>query len=254
MNRLTTLAVLVAAGCGSSQEAIEVPLPVVASADGMVPAQSDDGYQIAVTRARAALSDLELTVGGESHDVGALAALWGLVIGTAHAHPGHASGGEVTGAMPGPFAIDWMEDGAALGTATLLEGDYEGCNFTFRRDGADHGLPGGDPLIGHTFAIEGTAEKDGDTIRFDALVDVDDGTVLVGAPFVLEVRSGVQRTLALEMDLTSPVDGKHVFAGVDFAALDEDGDGEVAIRPGDAAHNILRRSVQVHDFYRVAVR
>ena len=254
MVRIVTLTSLLVAACGGSEEAIEVPLPVVVSADGMVPGQSDEGYQVTVTRVRAALSDLELTVGGETHDEGALARLWGLVVGTAHAHPGHASGGEVTGAMPGPFVVDWMDSGAALGTASLLEGDYEGANFTFRRAGSEHGLDDGDPLIGHTFAIEGTAEKDGDTIRFDALIDVDDGTVMVGAPFVLEVRSGIQRTLALEMDLTDPVDGKHVFTGVDFAALDGDGDGEVAIRPGDDAHNILRRSVQVHDFYWIAVR
>ncbi len=254
MKPMLTFAVLLVAACGGSEESVEVPLPVVASADGMVPGASDEGYQVTVIRARAALSDLEFTVGGETHDEGALARLWGLVVGTAHAHPGHASGGEVTGAMPGPFVIDWMDNGAALGTATLLEGDYQGSNFSFRRAGSEHGLPEGDPLIGHTFAIEGTAERDGDTIRFDALVDVDDGTVMLGAPFVLEVRSGNQRTLALEMDLTSPVDGRNVFSGLDFAALDDDGDGEVTIRPGDAAHNILRRSVQVHDFYLIAVR
>lgn len=254
MVRSVSFAVLFIAACGGSEEAIEVPLPVVVSADGMVPGESAEGYQITVTRVRAALSDLELTVGGETHDEGALAKLWGLVVGTAHAHPGHASGGEVTGAMPGPFVIDWMENGAALGTATLLEGDYEGANFAFRRAGADHGLPEGDPLIGHTFAIEGTAVKGDDTIRFDALIDVDDGTLLVGAPFVLEVRAGNQRTLALEMDLTDPVEGNHVLSGVDFAALDGDGDREVAIRPGDDVHNILRRSVQVHDFYSIAIR
>jgi len=241
-------------GCGTSQEAAEVPLSVVASARGMEAGVTDQGYTVTLRRARAALGDLEFTVGGEVHDTGALARLWDLVVPSAHAHPGHAAGGDVTGVLAGPFLVDWMADGAPLGTALLLEGDYEGANFAFRRAGAEDGLAAGDPLLGHTFAVEGTASRDGQVIEIDAIIDIEDGALMVGAPFLLAVEPNTRSTLALELFPTDPVKGASVWSGVDFAALDTDGDGAVSIRPGEDAHNVLRRNLQIHDHYNIDIR
>jgi hypothetical protein len=247
-------AIAVCAGCAGSEEAAEVPLAVVSSSRGIEPGDSD-GQAITLQSARAVLSDLEFTVGGEVHETSALARLWDLVVPSAYAHPGHAAGGDVTGVLAGRFVVDWMADGAPLGTASLLEGDYEGANFTFRRGTREDGLAEGDPLLGHTLALEGTARTGGRTIAFDALIDIDDGALLVGAPFVLAVDRGMDpATLAIELLPADPVDGKSVWNEIDFAALDEDGDGVVSIRPGDDAHNILRRNFQLHNHYTIAVR
>src|SRR5690606_3652864 len=248
------LAAACAAACGSGQEAAEVPLPVVVSTRGAAaPATSDLGYQVTLVRARLALRDLELTVGGEVHG-SALARAWGWLVPSAHAHPGHASGGEVTGVLPGPLLVDWGEDGAPLGTAILLEGDYQGANFTFRRAGAEDDLAPSDPLLGHAIELEAIATRDGDTIWLSAVLDIDEDTPLIGAPFSLEVREGIQATLALALLPAEKIEGKTVWDGVDLAALDGDGDGRVAIRPGEDAHNVLRRAFQVHDFYQIDVR
>ncbi len=257
MNRSTIIAGLfaaIAAGCGTSQEAVEVPLAVVSSARGIEAGTSDLGYTVTLGRARAALSDLELSVGGEAHEGGALARLWDLVVPSAYAHPGHAAGGDVTGVLAGRFLVNWMADGAPLGTAVLLEGQYEGSNFTFRRAGSEDGLAADDPLFGHTFAVEGTATRGDQVIQFDALIDIDDGALMVGAPFVLSVDADTRATLALELFPTDPVDDKCVWSGVDFAALDGDGDGRVSIRPGDDAHNVLRRNLQIHNYYNIDIR
>ncbi len=231
-----------------------MPLAVVSSARGIEAGTSDLGYTVTLRRARAALSDLEFTVGGEVHDTSALARLWDLVVPSAYAHPGHAAGGDVTGVLAGRFLVDWMADGAVLGTALLLEGEYEGANFTFRRAGSEDGLAADDPLLGHTFAVEGTATRGDQVIEFDAQIDIDDGALMVGAPFVLTVSPETRATLALELFPTDPVDGNCVWSGVDFAALDGDGDGAVSIRPGDDAHNILRRNVQIHNHYYIDIR
>ena len=68
----------------SSEEAPRVAAHVVVDGTGMLPTRSDLGYTVTVTRARAALRDLQFTVGGETHagaastrDRGALAQLAG---------------------------------------------------------------------------------------------------------------------------------------------------------------------------------
>jgi hypothetical protein len=258
MNRTRSIicvALALCAGCSASEEAAEVPLAVVASSRGIEPGADDGGTTVELHSARAVLGDLEFTVGGETHETSALARLWDLVVPAAYAHPGHAAGGDVTGVLSGRFVVDWMADGAPLGTASLLEGDYEGANFGFRRGTREDGLADGDPLLGHTIALEGTARSGDRTIAFDAQIDIDEGALMVGAPFVLAVeRDMADATLALELLPSDPVDGKSVWSGIDFAALDQDGDGAVSIRPGDDAHNVLRRNFQTHNHYAIAVR
>jgi hypothetical protein len=251
--RMVIVCFLLAAGCGKGAEVAEVAMPVQVSAAGMAPALTDLGYTVTVTGMRAAVADLAFTVPGDGLVTTQAQALLGPGGAPDYGHPGHVSGGEITGELPGERVIDWMSDGAVLGTATLLEGDYAGANFRIRRAHAGDGLAAGDPLLDHSFHITGTARRDGGEIDFDAVLDIDDGYELVGAPFQHEVRAGDPASLRFELYTSESFSdsGSTLFDGIDFAALDPDGDGQVAIRPGAEAHNKLRRTVQSHDFYAV---
>lgn len=241
------------AGCGAGAEVAQVEMPVEVSSAGMGPAVTDLDYTVRVSGLRAALADVAFTVPGDGIDT-ALAPLRGPGGAPDLGHPGHSSGGDVTGELPGEHLIDWMADGAPLGTATLLAGDYAGVNFRFRRAHAGDGLGAGDPLLAHSVHIEGTASKGGADIAFDAVLDIDDGYELVGAQFAHGVTAGDPAHLRFELHTSEPYEGKTLFDGIDFATLDEDGDGRVAIRPGTEAHNKLRRTVQSHDYYVVIAR
>jgi hypothetical protein len=239
---LAILALL--ASCFGSESAAVVELPVVSASAGDVSVETDLGYTVTVTSFRAALRDLEMTVGGEGH--GALRA-------AALPHPGHSSGGTVTGELSGDFVVEWVGGEVPLGVASLLVGDYEGANFTFRRAGDADGLDPGDPLVGHTLHLEGTATRDEVTVSVSAVVTVDEGTAMEGAVFQLAVTEATTATLALVAHAADPVEGKTLFDGVDFAAL-ADEDGAVWIRPGDPDHNRILRHVQRHDHYQLEER
>jgi hypothetical protein len=251
--RLVILCFLLASGCGAGAEVAEVEMPVEVSAAGLTPALTDLGYTVTVTGMRAALADLAFTVPGDGLVTTQSQALLGPGGAPDYGHPGHVSGGEITGELPGERVIDWMSDGVALGTATLLEGEYAGANFRFRRAHAGDGLEAGDPLLDHSFHVTGTARRDGVEIAFDAVLDIDDGYELVGAPFQHDVRAGDPARLRFELYTSESFSdsGSTLFDGIDFATLDPDGDGHVPIHPGDEAHNKLRRTVQSHDFYAV---
>lgn len=232
--------------CTPSQEAVRVELPVVVDGAALVDAATDLGWTIRLDAARVAVADLEFTILGEMH---AAWRPWDLVIARAWAHPGHYAGGDVTGALTGQFVLDWIAgDGAELGRAELLTGQYHGMNFAFRR--ADE-LPATDPLAGHTAWFSGVAAKDGVEVAFTAALDVDAGGAVIGAPFDLAVDADAAATIGVQLRARDPETGAHLFDAVDFAALDPDGDGQAAIAPGDDAHNVVRRALQSHVFYLV---
>lgn len=240
-------AALCVAACAPSQEAARVKLSVVVDGSQLVDAVNDLGYTVHLETARLAIGDLEFTIRGEMHS--AIASLWGLVIPTAWAHPGHYAGGDVTGELPGAFVLDFlMGDGAALGEAELIVGDYNGANLNLRR--ADE-VPESDPLRGHTAYFAGTATRDGATITFTAALDAEIGAQVVGAPFEDAVAVDSEGPLRLRLIARDPSEELTLFDGLDFAELDGDGDGTVAIVPGDGAHNIVRRVLTSHVFYDV---
>lgn len=250
---------LLFAGC-DSQEAVRVTIPVVIDGGGLGKVQTDLGYEVEVTQLRLAVRDLQFTIRGEMHASRslhpgrsldrALKRALDLFVSPAYAHPGHYAGGEVTGELPGPFVLDFGPgNGKEMGRASLITGTYQGGNFTFRKAAASDSLASSDPLLGHTAYIEGRATKGTKTLSFRAQVDVDEGTQLVGAPFSLLVTESSTGPIGLKPLTKDPELPKTLFDGLDFAALDPDGDGVVALAPGQDAHNILRRTLQVHDFY-----
>jgi len=240
-----------AAGCGFDSElAARVEVPVVVQSDGMGELVNAEGYAIRVTTMRVAFENVEFTTSGEMH-----ASLWSpvldLVVPTAYAHPGHYAGGEVVGEMNGRFVVDWLDAGAELGLATLLEARYDGANFVFTRARPGDGIADEDPLMGHTFEIAGEATRDGRTWTFSALVDQDEGRRVIGLPFDLEVDEGADDVLGLQMLLFDPSEADTVFDGIDFAALDPDDDGVVELVPDSEAYNVLKKQLQVHDHWAV---
>jgi hypothetical protein len=238
---LAALAVLVPmTACGGS-EAARVELPVVTAGAALEATATDLGYVVTIDRLRVAVADLEFTVAGETH---------GASTKTLRPHPGHSAGGEVTGELAGDFVLTWDGGGHPVGTATLLVGDYNGANVRFRAADAGDGLAAGDPLLGHTFHLTGRATRGDASAVFDAVLDIEAGTSLIGAMFDHDVTDAATGTLALTFLPTDPVLGHSVFDGIELASLPVT-DGVALIRPGAADHNVLRRTIQIHDHYAV---
>ena len=247
---MTSLALM---ACSPSQEAAHVQLGVVLDGSALAPATTDLGWSVELSRARVAASDLQFTIQGEMH--GASAGLGGWLISRAWAHPGHYAGGDVNGELVGDLVLDWTGgDGTSLGVADLLVGDYNGLNFGFRAATAADGLAADDPLLGHVAHFVGVARKGADEVGFTAVLDLDAGAQLVGAPFAEAIDVGATGPIALRLVPGDPVEGKSLFDGLDFAQLDADADGLVDSAPGDPAHNILRRSLQSHVHYQAELR
>jgi hypothetical protein len=157
-----------------------------------------------LTSVRAAIADVQFTIEGEQHAAARIAP----------PHPGHSAGGEVTGELPGRFILRW--DAAApttLGLATLIVGDYQGANFGFRAADQSDGLAADDPLVGHALHVTGTVERDGATTGFDAVLDVEVDTAMIGAPFAAVITETATAPLAIAFSPTDPTEGDTAFDG-----------------------------------------
>lgn len=264
------LCLVAAALACAPNEAPRVEVEIVVDGSGLGVSATDLGWTIEFEQARLALANLEFTTAGEVHATRALDPggwLLGLVMASAHAHPGHYQGGEIIGELPGDHLLDFIGgEGASLGFATLIVGDYTAANFGFRRARADE-LPEGDPLVGHTALLSGTASKAGEVVGFSIFIDAPIDRELVGAPF--EYTLDEQATLVLGVRLldTDPYEGDHLLDGIDFAALDAadgaiDGaivllDPELEPNQPDAltdAYNQIRRDFQTHDLFDIEPR
>lgn len=242
--RTTILIALLAIGCGTTEEAATVQLPVTTVGAPLAPATTDLGYRVQIDRMRVAVTAIQFTIEGEAH---APVAPPGTVL-----HPGHSAGGEVTGELPGDYILTWNGQAQPpLGQGTLLAGDYFGANFVFRSAGARDALPAGDPLDGHAFHITGTITKDAMTWPFDAVLDVEPGARVVGAVFEDRITETSTETLAISFFATDPNEQDTAFDGVEFSTLAATPAGTLEIRPGSTAHNIIRRAIQTHDHYSV---
>lgn len=209
---------------------------------------TDLGYEVTLTRVDLAVGGILFTRNGEIHT----ASLWQqaheLLIATAHAHPGHGQGGEVTGEALGPWILRFSEaDGAPFATASLAPGTYDGADLSFVSAGEEHGVSPDDPLFGHSIYLEGEAEREGTTYSFSAAVGGMAGQSSVGIPFDASVDgSGV---IELHVLVKNPFEEETLFDAIDFEALDTDTDGFVSLHESDESTNRLRRALLSHDFY-----
>ena len=238
------------------KEPPRVSLPLEVDAAGIVPMSTDLGYEVELMELRISVEDFEFTIAGEVHETSLMGWAGELLIPSAWGHPGHYQGGDVTGELMGHFDLDWIaEDGRNLGDATLIVGTYSAANFTFARADASK-LEMDDPFGGHTALLAGVARRDGDSIAFRFVIDSPEDRSLVGAPFEVELVETDTAPLRLRFETIDPIEGDTLFDGIDFAAIDEDADGQIEISPEATgleldAYNQLRRTLQSHDHYRV---
>jgi hypothetical protein len=265
---------IVLAGCAPS-EAPRVELPVLVDDSGLSTAVTDLGWTIELDQARLALADLRFTTSGEVHmdqrpsaAMQLLSQLSNRWIRSAHAHPGHAQGGEVIGELPGTFVIDFRnDDGRELGIATLIVGEYTALDFRLARAGADQ-VDESDALFGHTALLAGTATGPDDAvISFTVVIDSPVDREIVGVPFEASVAEDSTFEIGLRMLGSDPIEGDHLFDGIDFALLDAvdgaaDGvmllvdpetNGELGAEISDAYYQV-RREFQTHDLFDAIVR
>lgn len=247
--------------CGHPEEAPRIRLPVVADPSATVAVTNDLGYAVELTEARAIVENFTFTIAGEVHASSPWRSFADFLLPTAHAHPGHFHGGEVTGELRGRFVLQWLpESGAVLGEATLLPGIYRSANFTFAPAGIEDGLGPDDPLLGHTALLRGTAVREGVRIEFVAILDSPEWQELVGALFSFEVRAGRRERLGVRLATRDPLEGDSLFDGIDFVVLDMDGDGSLVIAEAAGepavieAYHRLRRTFQTHDHFDIQLR
>lgn len=223
------------------------------SGAGIRDSTNELGWSVHLTKPRLAFRNLEFTIEGEQHASAPrrwLRRAGALLLSSAYAHPGHYAGGTIDGELAGDFLVDFAtDDGRSLGQATLLAEKFDGGNLTFRAAPTADGLGTDDPILGHTAHLEGTATKDAQVITFTALVDVDDGTRMVGAPLDCDLRDEHPTTLGVQLLTIDPYENDTLLQKLDFGALDVDGDGALSIIPGSDGGNILRRTIQEHDHY-----
>jgi hypothetical protein len=248
LSRLGLLLLPVLGACASAKEPARVELPLATAASGVVPVDTDLGYAVVLTEARALLRDFTFSVAGEAH-----VARFSLVP-VARAHPGHIAGGAVTGEVRGRYVVDFLADGAEIALATLLVGDYSSMSFVFALASTDD-VAGEDPLLGHTAILRGIASRDGSSVEFTFIVDSPEGRELTGAPFEKRVTAETTDAIGLRLLTYDPRGATTLFDGIDFFALDGDDDGLVTVGPESSseaevnAYNLARRTFQTHDHF-----
>jgi len=259
--RLLIPCLWVASACGGSTEATQVTFPLFADSSEIATITTDLGYEIELQEARLVVENFQFAIAGEAHDASLWRRLSRPFVGTAWAHPGHFEGGDVTGELQGHFLVEWLpEGGSTLGKAKLLTGQYKSMNFTFARASEDDDLDEKDPLLGHTARLLGIASKDSLSIEFEALIDSPEDRQLIGVPFEEDVGEDTDDRLGFQLDPVDPYEKDTLFDGLDFSALDEDGDGKIMIEEASTeealidAYNRLRRTFQTHDHFFVRAK
>ena len=222
-----------AMGCGEPVEAPRHAVEVFADGSRLGPVETDLGYQVTLEWVEVWIDTVEFTVGGEEH--GSATARWlGRLLPRAHAHPGHASGGEVAGELRGPVLARFAAgDRESLGEGEFLEGEYMGFNLIF---GADE----------TAVRMGGVVDVDGAEVEFEGSVELFPSARVGGGAI-----QGVVPTEGAVMIRVEPFDeweGKTLFDGISFGALPAE-DGVLQIRPGTSAGAQLVNAVLAHEFY-----
>lgn len=234
------------------EEPVAVSLPVLCDGTASRYLVNDQGWQVQIDILRMAVRDFTFTIQGETH-ASLFRSISDVLVPSAHAHPGHSAGGEVTGAMPGNFILDFSSGVLSpIGTGTLLVGEYEGFNLYFRVANSDDGLDAADPLLGHGVYIKGTAQKEKVVIPFSAVIDEPVDGSMDGGVFAHIVKEGTQAPLILTFaDWVSLEDESQetIFDGIDFLSLETDAQGDVSIEPGSASHNMIMKQIVIHDYW-----
>lgn len=258
---------LALAGCGESEQSEHVEAELAIDSSALESVTTDLGYEVEVSVVRVAVRDFAFQAPPEGAATSFLERASEYLIPVAHAHPGHSEGGQTTGELPGRFVVDFSDGDAEIGAADLLVGRYESVEFVFDRATED-AVSASDPLLGHTFQVEGTATKGDFSLDFRFLVDAPVGRLLEDALAEFEIESGEEPTLAFRFAMREPYADATLFDSVDFGALEVAADAGMAGAGGAApslvvidaessddagvtAYQHLLRALGTHHFYSV---
>lgn len=195
-----------------------------------------DGTSFELTNVEVTMGDLEFTTGGEAHTA-MLPSLWDIVVPSAHAHPGHFSGGEVLGELPGIFTTNLLL-GGQLGEAQLLEGEYQGLNFAF-----------GPSEQNTSMRIAGIARWEGNEREFSIDWVSTPDVQVIGIPFEANVAAD-DETQQIHISIKLTNDGQTILDDLEFV-VDE---RPLALGPDDEGSNRIKRKMLTHDFYDAEAR
>ncbi len=267
---LASLALLSITACDDeAEESPRLTLDAVAAPLDASEVETDLGYTVKLTGATLNLRSVEFTVRGDLHTArldtrsstrlnARLDTLFkSLSLFTpaiAHAHPGHAQLGDITGELPGDYTVTFGTDETPIGTASLLAGTYTSANLKlFNPVDTGHGIT----LTASATGNDGT--RYALTANIAVVTDSTGNRDLVGIPFAHEIAPDATGTIAFHLLEKDPYEDDTLFDGVDFAKVSQPGATENAPRVvtpspdavGDAltAYEALRRTLQLHDQY-----
>ncbi len=254
------IATVLSLSCSGAQEPEQVELKVVTDSSELGPVTTNLGYEVELTGATIVVEDFTFAIAGELLTRSPIPSLYDWAIPSAHAHPGHHSGGDVTGELRGRFVLDWFENsGTSIGTATLLDGTYTSANLRFARGGEE--LEGEDTNeeTSYSAQLSGLATRDDVVIEFQAFIDLAESE-LIGIPFEVDVHEDSVESLGVQLKTLDELEGDTLFDDVDFQALDADDDQLVRISADAGSKRVLdaylaiSRALQTHDNYEVVAR
>lgn len=251
---------LPALGCAQNEEASRVSVDVVSEAVEVLSAETDDGATVEITKAIFLITDLRFTGAGEAHASSLLDMLYGWVVPEARAHPGHTTGGTVTGELGGRFLVNPFTH-QTWGPAELLVSNYESCNFKWGRatendlrrenNGPAEAAPA---LDGYSVFLSGTIATRLGTKAFVARVNVE-GKEVQGVPFSTRINQASHGPIRFHFLPVDPIEGDTLFDGIAFDSLPLGDDGTVEISndaPSEStrkAHDLLESRFLTPDHF-----
>lgn len=197
------LVALALGGC-SIDERLMVQVPVVAGSGAEGTFAAPDGGTVTLDAATVTFADLRLE---EPPATDLLAAVYGLVVPVAQAHPGHDYPGDVAGELLGEFTVDLLAPDADIGVASCYEGPYATGRVRLTAvhlEGTHVDLAG----VGTPFAFD--LALDDDIIGIPFVADLD----AAAPPAALGIRFDPAQALA-HVDWTAPTAG-------DVATVDDE--------------------------------
>lgn len=239
LSRLALLLLVLSTGCSENtvDESTEAQTVVRRVFIEPVPdsLERSDGTSIEITHFEITMGDLEFTKGGEAH--AAAIQIWDFLVPQAHAHPGHYSGGEVLGELPGIFTTNLLT-GGELGEAQLLEGEYQGLNFAF-----------GPSEQNTSMRIAGIARWEGNEREFSVDWVSTPDVQVIGIPFEADV-SADDESQTIHLSIRLQNEGETILDDLEFVADER----PLALGPGDEGSNKIKRKMLSHDYYTAEAR
>lgn len=177
---------------------------------------NEHGYEIALDEAVATVGPVRFFAGEVL--LSRRWSPWSLVIGTAHAHPGHYVPGESMGEWLGSVELDLLAAPDQVGVVEAVTGAFGSMQLTLA-----------------SVVLRGTATREDESVAFDVSLEL-------ARPL-----EGIRASTELATDPTTALlslDVAKWLQRVDFStAVDDDADGTFTFPPTTQAFNALSRAV-----------